>query len=606
MDEHKDILNQIEKNNSASIAAETAIAEKADKEEFLEEVEESAIEVKDEDIQEAETGEAETIEAQAVEVDNVYISDKDEEDVDADTFLQGEDDKEANIEEEQSPEEEETDEISEEDKSLLDSSDEEGIFAPSNEAFVVDNVDDSQLLADEVGISNIFDTFGREILEPVFENMLRQSKNSIKLAYSRIKNTVLNYKDVKQRYSGAFELFKKSNKILCRMEIGVDCINLYLALNPDQLNADSFIFHSAKGQYKQTPTRVTVLKGDEKSGEVYLTAISLIEKVMEENGIVKLKTYVPIAYAERYPFNPEAVLRGKEDIAPMEDAYSDLEYDYLEGELTKNIIEELMGEGFSLDIKRGRDKLNALRQQANTIKGAVAITEPIIYFYDSALDLDNTNEYIHVQQVLQDKFLGKMLPQQYFAIAESSARIEQLNYLAVKEAVTNCNDNPKFNFCVKISCRMLTKGNALERLLKYSKTENNNLIMAFDCALLEVLGQEGMAAIEKLKENGVKIMLDNTESAGLKILTEYIIDYLRFDARYYKEDNLRTTAHLDMLTGYCKVQGIKTASIGVENSKEAKFLAIHGVNIIQGFVIEEPKRTIAGAVKEIRKLAIAI
>lgn len=481
--------------------------------------------------------------------------------------------------------------------------DEDGTFVSSEKTFVVDNIDDSQLLADEVGISGIYDTYGREILEPVFENQLRLSKNSIKLAYSRLKNTLLNYRDVKQRYSNGFELFKKSNKILCRMEIGEDCLNLYFALNFDELNSESFVFHSAKGQYKQTPTRVTILKGDEKSGEVYLTAISFVEKVMAENGIERNKTYVPTAYAERYPFNPNAVLKGREEIPPMPEQLEDMEYDYIEGELSKNIIEELMGESFKLDDKHGKDKLNALRQQASTIKGAVAITEPIIYFFDSALTRENVNAYLNIQQVLQDKFLGKMLPQQYFAVAESSGRIEQLNFLAVKEAVTCCDENPKYNFCVKISCRMLTKGSAFERLLKYSKTENNNLIMAFDCALLEVLGLEGMQAIEKLKENGIKIMLDNTESAGLKVLTEYVLDYLRFDARYYKEENLRTTAHLDMLTSYCKVQGILTASVNVDSNKEAKYLMMHGVDIIQGFVIEEPKRTIAGAVKEVRKLA---
>ncbi len=606
MDERDEVLNQIELENSAPVAAENAIeeiveeaviSEDTPKTEIMENTEEAVNEItftNDEVISEEATIKEVITKEVSIEGDT---DEKTLEESDTEEGFNKSDDTEEVSTEEQS--EESTEEGGEE-------SAEEEMLADVDKAFVVDNVDDSQLLADEVGVSNIFDTYGREVLEPVFENILRLSKNTIKLTYSRLKNTILGYKEVKQRYSGAYELFKKSNKILCRIEIVDDIINLYLALNPDRLNAESFIFDSAKGLYKQTPTKVTISKCDEKSGEAYLSAVGLIEKVMEENGIEKSKTYVPTAYAERYPFNPDAVLKGKEETPPSEDAYTDIEYDYIEGELTKNIIEELMGKEFGLENKRGKDKLNALRQQAGTIKGAVAIAEPIIYFYDSALNLDNQNEYINVQQVLQDKFLGKILPQQYFAIAESSARIEQLNYLAVKEAVINCNDNPKFYFCVKVSCRLLTKGAAFERLLKYSKTENNNLIMAFDCALLEVLGQDGMAAIEKLKENGVKIMLDNTESAGLKILTEYVIDYLRFDARYYKEENLRTTAHLDMLTGYCKVQGIKTTSINVETSKEAKHLAIHGVGIIQGFVIGEPKRTIAAAVKEIRKLAIVV
>lgn len=442
------------------------------------------------------------------------------------------------------------------------------------------NADDTEEEADEIGVSGVYDAYGREVLRNVFENRLRLAPNSVKLAYGKLKNELLSYESVKRRYVGRQE----------RFYIGGEWF---------------FIFAVGDKALKISTADTTLEVKREKDGKSIKSALDILKTVVESKGLVKKDYYVPTAYAERYPFNPEAVLQGEEEIAPEEGAYGGREYEPVEGELSKDIIAELMGDGFDLEEKQGKEKLEALRQQATTIKGAVALTEPIVYFYNAARTNENGIAYVTLQQVLNDKFLGKMLPQQFFAVAEGSERIETLNLLSIKQTAGDCDANPNTVFVTQASARLLIKDEVLKRLIKYAKTENGNLVLAFDCALLEALGDRGLTGIRQLAENDIKIMIDNTENAGLKVLTEYNIDYLRFDARYYKEEDEKKTAHLDMVVGYAKVQGIKTAAIYVNTVKEAKYLLSHGIENIEGDLVGTPVRLIHNAIKEAKKLPLA-
>lgn len=462
------------------------------------------------------------------------------------------------------------------------------------------NDDDSQEKADEVGVGENTDSYGREILKAVFENYLRLSRNSVKLAYSKIKNTVLSYEGMKQRYNGKRELFKYGEDRLFSLEIGEDELYVYAAAEAEKL--DKAYYRYTKEKVKFTPIRVIVRKDTAESKSTLKRALELIAEVFKGRGIGLKSNYIPTAYAERYPFNNQAVLEGKEYFAPVENAFESDDYAPISGELSRDIISELMGEEFSIADKKGAEKLDALRQQATTIKGAVALTEPIVYFYDSALNADNTVNYIHVCQVLNDKFMGKLLPQQYFAAAEGSERIERLNLMCVEQMKKDCEDNPNHSFCTEISCRMLIRPQARERLFKAVEGNNGKLIFSFDAALLEAAGKEAFDAIDELKNRGIKLMIDNTENSGMKILTELPIDYLRFDSRYYEEGVPAKSAHLDMLTGYAKTVGITAAAVNVNTTKEAKHLLLHNITVIQGFAVCEPKRIIYNAAKEIKKL----
>lgn len=441
------------------------------------------------------------------------------------------------------------------------------------------NTDDTEEDADEIGVSGVYDAYGREILRNVFENRLRLAPNSVKLAYGKLKNELLAYTDVKRRFIGKQERFYIGGEWFVILAVGDKVLE--------------FITADGKTEVKR-----------EKNATSIKSALDTLKTLADRLGLVKKDYYVPTAYAERYPFNPEAVLRGDEEISPEDGAFDGKEYEPIEGELSKDIVAELMGDDFDLEAKQGKEKLEAIRQQATTIKGAVALTEPIVYFYNVARTNENAIAYVTVQQVLNDKFLGKMLPQQFFAVAEGSERIETLNLLSVKQAAADCDSNPNMIFVTQASARLLIKDDVLKRLIKNAKTENGNLVLAFDCALLEALGERGLTGIRQLAENDVKIMIDNTENAGLKVLTEYNIDYLRFDARYYKEEDEKKTAHLDMVLGYARVQGMKTTALYVNSVKEAKYFLSHGVENIEGDIVGSPVRIIQNAIKEAKRLPL--
>lgn len=437
------------------------------------------------------------------------------------------------------------------------------------------------------------------ILEPVFENFLRLSKNSLKLNYSKIKNAILSYKLMKCEFNGAFEIFTKGKDKLFLMSISVDKLLLNCALPEGSLDKKVYPHRLIKKEeFKPYPVQISV------SGSGALKrALELVTLVMDTKKIPKANVAVPVAYGEKYPFIQNAAIKGFEDKIPK-DTSGD-EYKDIYGEITKNIVAAKLpkpdGEKKQKPLK-GAEKLTEKRQTATTVKGAIALAEPIVYFYDAVADRENKVAFVYMQQVLNDKFSGKILPQHYFAVAEGSERIDKLNFLQLETIVKDCEMRPDLLFAMNVSCRLLLKKDNLKKLIKNSKTTKENLIFVFDCALLEALGELGFDAVSQMKDNGLKIMADNVEQAGMKVLTEYYIDYIRIDARYYAEDKPKAVSHLDMLTGYAKVQGITTVATGVENTKQAIFMLSHGVDCIQGMAVCNPRRLVHAAVREKKNL----
>ncbi len=452
----------------------------------------------------------------------------------------------------------------------------------------------------DVGVGKELDDYDREILDPVFENYLRMSPNSLKYRYSKLKNEIMSYSQMTHSFDGLFENFRINRNVILRFSVSNDKLFLYCALPLGSLDKKVYPHKKAVGAHgKITPTVIEIK--DEKG---VANAVEIIAVVMAKNNIMQKKHFVPLAYAERYPLNPNAVILGYEHIPPLEGQYDDeFEYDPITGEIVDGIIKAKVRRVEDPTKLTGKAKLEDMRQVAKTIKASVAMTEPIVYFYDAAVDVSNNVQYINIQQVLNDKFFGKIVPQSYFAVAEGSDRIETLNFLALEHAVQLANASKNLRFVLAISVRLLLREQVFERLLKNAKTENHNLVLAFDCSLLESIGDIGLNAITKLRnECSSMIMIDNAENAGMRVLTEYNYEYLRFDARYYAGESPRQQAHLQMLAQYCKTQNIRSTSINVLNMKEAQSLIRLGVEIIQGYAVSEPKRNLNQAVRNIKKI----
>lgn len=474
---------------------------------------------------------------------------------------------------------------------IADSSQAENLEAPTTE------IEDETV----AGISDSYDAYGREVLERTFENILCQSKNIVKLNYSKVKNEILSYKGMTAAFDGEEEVFTHNGEKVFVIRLNGNQVLLYSAINSEEIDRKSFphkVVPKKEAISKVLPIVFTVRIPQSLKNVIFVMAIMATKR-----GYQKVNAEVYKPYAEKYPVNPNAVLAGDEDTPPVENQYAGPDYEDIIGEVTAVIMEENFGK---VDRRRKKPKgeaaLEKQRQTSKTIMGAIALAQPIVYFYNVAVDKEGNVRYVNVQQVLNDKFLGKLVPQQYFAVAEGSDRIEQLNILALKEVLMDCERHPEVLFAVTISCRMIAKQSNLKRLIKEGKTEKNNLMLVFDASLLEDLGDDAKNAIKQLRNEGFSIMLDNVENAGLRALSEFEADYIRVDARYYPTIQPKKAAELKTLTGYAKVIGVTVSAQFAETAKEAVHLFTNGAEAVEGFALGEPRRIAQVAMKERRKL----
>ena len=470
---------------------------------------------------------------------------------------------------------------------------EEARFKVHYPEYFDENMPDTQERADRICVSIDVDDFGRDIVEPVFENVLRQSKNTVKLHYSRIKNEIQRYRDVVQEFTPEYETFYYKRRPLIRLEFKGGKLTMLIALKADELPEKCPHTDNTGDSARDLPVRILI------NAKYIDLALEAVTTLVKKRKIPKLKSYAPIAYAERYTFNQDSVLRGKEKRPPVDGEYDGPEYTPIMGELVKGVVARTLQETDTL----AKEQLMQIRESAAALKDAVSALEPIAYFYDVAVRTeDNTVAYVNCQQVLNDKFLGRLLPQQFFAVAETSNRIEKLNLMHLEAVVNECNANPEILFVLQISVRFLVDSALISTLIEKSVTENHNLIMAFDGIMLEKTGEIGQNSLKKLMDNGVYIMLDNVESVNVRCLTELPYDYIRFDSRVYSRENVKATNHLDILLQFCKQSGITCVARYVDVGKVKRYFLDHPVDIMQGDAICAPSRLTSVALVSYHKV----
>lgn len=469
--------------------------------------------------------------------------------------------------------------------------------------FFIENTDNSQELADEVGVAIGIDDKGREILRDCFENRLRMSKTALKLAYSYIKNRLLEMKGVSQQFINLNEIFKLNDKEILKFEILEDDLLIYINLDA-KLNAKSFSFTklSDDSEFKYL---FKIQKGIDEDSHILLSKFDgILDKLFAENNLVKDEEFVPTPYSTRYQINPDAVLENNE-LSEVID-YSIFDYDSIEDEFDFDIkayLDVKTVDDLNKQTDFDEEELSTARQSAYNLKAATSLTEPIVYFFDPVLNVDSEVIFVNVKQVLNDKFLGKILPPMYEFIASNSERAEVLNFLALDETITLCNDNEKLSFCLKLSCRLITNKKSFNLLLK--KLDNlkySNLVLAFDAENLQALKKLAIDSLLEIRDKNVQILIDGIANASMKILTDYPLNYLRLDSRYYKDTNKSSLVLLETIINFCKYQGITSIVSGPETIKEARYYLEFKCDAIEGFAITNPKRILFQAVKDIRKL----
>jgi EAL domain-containing protein (putative c-di-GMP-specific phosphodiesterase class I) len=247
-------------------------------------------------------------------------------------------------------------------------------------------------------------------------------------------------------------------------------------------------------------------------------------------------------------------------------------------------------------------QLQPLPQSASTIEAALAIKEPVVYFYTVGINDEDRVVFIKSRQMLNDKLYGRIIPEQYVPIAELSNRIETLNLIELQEVKKVIQDNKRHPFVISLSCRLLLKDELTKQVLQIADGDTEHIIFSFDASTLDTMPDDARQRFKEIKAAGYKIMLEAVENAPIKILSELQADYIRLDFRFYKQRRVAQVKQIEALMAIAKAYQAKTVCAYIKHITEAKFVLKLGVNIVEGYAIGEPTRSIRDAVEERRRL----
>lgn len=165
-----------------------------------------------------------------------------------------------------------------------------------------DDDDENELPAGSLEASREYTT----IYNRSFMARLSQSSVEQKNRYNEIKNHILSYKKVKSRVSWGFDSFNTGRNRLIRLQCKGKNLMMYIALDPAQLDAK----YKAKDmssviRYQTVPARVKI-----KSDRTLRYAIELVDKLMEENGIVADGKYEAADFSVPY-MDTETLIANK-------------------------------------------------------------------------------------------------------------------------------------------------------------------------------------------------------------------------------------------------------------------------------------------------------
>ncbi len=454
-----------------------------------------------------------------------------------------------------------------------------------------ENYEDDVEHSYDVAVSDYYDDYGREIIVPVFENILRMSDNATKYVYSKIKNALLIYKDTKQVYCDKVESFFVGENLVATM-----CFDKQRSLVIGFANYNNSLVKKlgATSLLKDTP----LLTNNLTKKENYESVMFKIKDMALLFSWEEKDVYSYVCYAERYMFDKELVLLGDERIAPELDKYDLDSYQPIDNENTFD-INTLFSKGEKEEVKREE----LLRQEALSLEGADAINDPYVFFYDPSVDEKSEVKLINMQLLLNDKFLGKLVDEHYRALAESVGKIEIFDKLCLEKVIEDASFMPEFMFCVNVSCKWLIDEAKLSRLLDMAKTANKNLILAFDCVLLGALGKVGVKAIDILRNSDIKICVNNIENATIDFLSEFAVDYYKFDGRRYKREDMTRWAQMEMIVNFAKAIKVTTVVENIDKEKMVQQFLKRGVDMVGGNFMGYPKRVALVAVQEYKRFS---
>lgn len=220
-----------------------------------------------------------------------------------------------------------------------------------------------------------------------------------------------------------------------------------------------------------------------------------------------------------------------------------------------------------------------------------SIKKPINYYYNPYY-FDSDLVFVEVWQVLEDDVLGRLYPWQYTASAETSKRIETLNFYALNHFNRFNAKHTEVNFIYKLSSRLLTEGN-VQRL---SNLIQPNLFMCFDIYNLEKLGEKlSTIALKYLIKRGARIIIEGIERAPIDVIAKYPTEFFMLDYRYFNSKNFSL---LSMLKQIARTNNIRIMTCNVGDDKTLDAFHKADIRVFSGSYFNKPRKRLDSLLKD--------
>ncbi len=229
--------------------------------------------------------------------------------------------------------------------------------------------------------------------------------------------------------------------------------------------------------------------------------------------------------------------------------------------------------------------------------------KPIDFFFRGVADSSTKNKkvvFVDAFQIMNDRYLGRMSVCNYFYIAESSVRINELNVIAFEELRNYdlvMRENfliPDVTYCLAVSTRFLDNDKDFDILLTLLKDygyKKNNLIISFFVSSLVSLDEKGRARYNRLRKAGYKICASayGEDYNSLDVFGEFNFDYLRCESQYFDATPNKKKV-LAMLVNFCKANKIGFIMEAVDSPAQYARYKREGVKLMTGRAVSKLSR----------------
>ncbi len=229
--------------------------------------------------------------------------------------------------------------------------------------------------------------------------------------------------------------------------------------------------------------------------------------------------------------------------------------------------------------------------------------KPIDFFFRGVADATTKNKkvvFVDAFQIMNDRYLGRMSVCNYFYIAESSVRINELNVIALEELRNYdlvMRENfmiPDVTYSLALSTRFLDNDKDFDILLDLLKDcgyKKSNLIISFFVSSLVCLDDKGRARYNKLRKAGYKICASayGEDYNALDVFADFNFDYLRCEAQYFDASSNKKKV-LAMLIDFCKKNKIGFIMEGVDAPAQYSRYKREGVTLMTGRAVSKLSR----------------